>query len=368
MATETIVRLMPSMFAEKERVLVEHGPLSASTFLYDSGVCALRLGNGLGQSEHKRLVLLPFQGQQIWSAQLLGRDLTMKSMFSEPRLTSDYLSNYGGFLLHCGAATMGVPTKEDSHALHGELPNAPFQKAWLAVGEDARGPYLALGGQYQHTVAFNHNYLAEPLLKLYANSALLDLTMTVTNLKRSDMELMYLAHINFRPVDNGRLVYSAPATPEHMKVRRSIPGHVRVRPGYREWLDELQQHPEKADVLRPDLLFDPEVVFTIAYLADEDGWAHTMQVHPDGAADYVRHRPGQLDKGVRWLCRTADQDALGMVLPATAEPEGYSAEKAKGNLKILPPGGQFRLDIQMGALAADEAKAVEAKVARILAR
>ncbi|MGQ9553499.1 MAG: DUF4432 family protein [Anaerolineae bacterium] len=363
MTTETLVNLTPRMFAEKERVLIEHGPLSASTFLYDSGVCGLRLRSGLGQ-----VVLLPFQGQQIWSAEFRNRNLTMKSMFTEPRPTTDYLSNYGGFLLHCGAATMGVPAQEDTHPLHGELPNAPFQKAWLVVGEDKQGPYLALGGQYQHIVAFNHNYLAEPLLKFYASSTLLDLSMTVTNMKRSDMELMYLAHINFRPVDNGRLVYSAPADPEHMKVRRSIPAHVRTRPGYREWLDELQQHPEKANVLRPELLFDPEVVFTINYLADEDGWAHTMQVHPEGSADYVRHRPSQLDKGVRWICRTPDQDALGMVLPATAEPEGYTAEKAKGNLKILPPGGQFHFNIQMGALTAEEARGVEAKVGRILAR
>jgi hypothetical protein len=38
----------------------------------------------------------------------------------------------------------------------------------------------------------------------------------------------------------------------------------------------------------------------IDYLADEEGWAHSLQVHPDGSADYVRHRPTELDKSMRY--------------------------------------------------------------------
>src|SRR5512136_1170620 len=145
MATpETRINLGPQLFGEQERTLVEHGPLSASTFLFDSGVCGLRLKNERGQ-----LVLLPFQGQQIWSAEFGGRTLTMKSMFAEPRPTRQYLENYGGFMLHCGAIRMGVPGKEDTHPLHGELPNAPYPKAFLVAGSDERGPYLGLGGEHQ---------------------------------------------------------------------------------------------------------------------------------------------------------------------------------------------------------------------------
>ena len=93
----------------------------------------------------------------------------------------------------------------------------------------------------------------------------------------------------------------------------------------------------------------------------------TSQVHPDGSADYVSHRPEQLDKTVRWICRTPDQDALGMAMPATAEPEGYTAEKAKGNIKTLPAQGQVHFDMQIGVLTPDEAQAMEAKIGQILA-
>jgi hypothetical protein len=71
-------------------------------------------------------------------------------------------------------------------------------------------------------------------------------------------------------------------------------------------------------------------------------------VHPDGHASYVGHQPDQLTHGVRWISRIPDQDAIGIVLPATAEPDGYIAEKAKGNVKVLPAGESVRYEIEAG--------------------
>ncbi len=361
MSWETNINLQPYFFREAEKKLAEFEGLTASTFVYASGVCALRLANQVGQ-----IIMLPFQGQQIWHAEFYGRPLTMKSMFEQPYPTTTYLNTYGGFLVHCGATAMGVPTEKDSHPLHGELPNAPYQAAQLVIGQDERGSYMGVTGVFQYTVAFNHNYKARPVVKLYAHASKIMVSMTIQNLKRSPMELMYLAHVNFRPVDNGKLVYSAPCDPQHIRVRSSIPSHVRPAPGYREFLQELEAHPEKHNQLTPDLAFDPEVVFFIDYLADKAGWAHSMQVHPNGSADFISHRPTELDHGVRWISRTADQDCLGIILPATAEPEGYSAEQAKGNIKVLPPGGEFHFDLEMGALTPVEARAMEEKITLLI--
>ncbi|MEI7468696.1 MAG: DUF4432 family protein [Chloroflexota bacterium] len=353
------INLRSEFFTERETEFVTDNThhLSATLFRYDSGVCAVRLKNSVGE-----LVLLPFQGQQIWSAHMHGRNLTMKSMFDQPQPTQVYLANYGGFYLHCGFTAMGVPGPGDTHPLHGELPNAPYTQAHIALGEDERGHYIALGGRYQHTLAFSHNYVAEPLVKLYADSSLFNVALQVTNLKKSPMDYMYLAHINFRPIDGGRLAYSAHYTPEHVRVRRSIPTHIWTPPSYRDTLEMFATHPEKHHILDATLKFDPEVVFSIDYLADEAGWAHTLHILPDGSADYVRHRLDQLDTGIRWLCRTADQDALGMAEVATAEVEGYTAEKAKGLVKSLAAGAAWRCDIDMGVLSAAEAAKVEAVI------
>jgi hypothetical protein len=358
---EAKFHLQRSFFGEKERALVEFGTLRASAFRYDSGVCGIALANEFGS-----LLMLPFQGQQIWSARFRGRELTMKSMFGDPRRTDKYLETYGAFLVHCGAIAMGGPSAEDTHPLHGELPNAPYQTAFLVVGEDQLGDYIGVGGTYQHTVAFNFNYVAQPLVKLYAASSRFWVTMSIDNLKRSEMEFMYLAHINFRPVDGGRLLYTAQVGPESVRVRQNVPSHIHPKQGYLEWLEELTRDPERHHLFAPGLAYDPEVVFYIDYLTDESGWAHSLHIHPDGSADYVRHRPDQLPKGIRWISRTPDQDALGLVLPATAEPEGYLAEKAKGNLQIIPPEGRFHFELEIGALTPSETEAAERMVVELI--
>jgi hypothetical protein len=360
--SETIFNLSPDFFSDREKTLVSAGPLSASAFRYGTGACGLRLKNELGA-----LIVLPYQGQQIWSANFGGRELTMKNLFPEPRPGRPYLETYGGFFLHCGFTAMGVPGKNDSHPLHGELPNVAYDSACIALGHDDKGDYIAVGGKYQHTVALNYNYLAQPLVKLYAGSSLFDVAMVIDNLRPKEMEYMYLAHINFRPVDYGRLVYSAPCTPERVRVRADIPTHIKFPAGYREFVQEMGTHPENHNVLKPELMFNPELVFTITYDADAAGWAHSMQVHPDGTADYVAHRPNQLNKTVRWIARPGDMDACGFAMPATAEPEGYSAEKAKGNIKVLPAGGQFRADFTLGVLDASKVKQTEDKINAILA-
>jgi hypothetical protein len=65
-----------------------------------------------------------------------------------------------------------------------------------------------------------------------------------------------------------------------------------------------------------------------------------------------------LDHGVRWICRTADQDALG-IEPCTAEVEGFHAEKKKRNVRSLPGGGMFKLELEVGALNPEDAKREE---------
>jgi len=355
------IALEKDFFQQQERNLITYGELKANLFLYPSGVHAIRLVNSRGE-----IIILPFQGQQVWSAIFDERELTMRSMFSVPKPTRSYLENYGGFLLHCGATAMGVPGDNDTHPLHGELPNAPYDDAYLLLGEDDRGRFVGIGGSYQHTVAFAHNYQAVPLIKLYEGQTILDVQMIITNLKRTWMELMYMAHINFQPIDNGLLHYSAKKTPETVRVRTSIPGHIHPTAGYKEFITQLAENPEKHHRLEPGLAFDPEVVFSIDYLEDEDGWAHSIQVHPDGSSDYVAHQPSVLDKGVRWISRTEDQDALGLVLPATAEPEGYSAEKTKGNIKVLGPGETFQCQMRIGRLTNSETLAVEKQIELII--
>jgi hypothetical protein len=344
-----------------EAMLVEGAGLSASAFKFDSGVTAVRIKNDFGN-----VVLLPFQGQQIWSATMRGREMGMISVCKQPRPGVPFLETFGGFLQHCGLLAMGAPGPGDSHPLHGELPNARFDKAWLTVGSDQGRMFLGLEGEYSHAAVFGSSYIAQTSFKLFSDSSLFEVGLKVQNRSAKPMELMYMAHINFRAVTGGRLDYSTRVSPKTVRVRASIPSHIKTAPGYAEWLKELEQHPELHHQLKADLKADPEIVLCLDYLADAEGWAHSLHTHPDGHADYVAHRPSELPRATRWISLTPDHNSLALVEPGTAEPEGYTAEKRKGNIKVVPAHGTYECNLQIGALAPQDAEGVRGKIARIV--
>jgi len=224
--------------------------------------------------------------------------------------------------------------------------------AWLIIDDESGS--VTVTAQYQHTVAFSTNYNATISTTMSAGSALLDVSVVVDNLKQTPMDLMYLAHANFRPVDNGQLHYSANYSAQSVRVRQSIPGHVTPKPGYAEFLQQLAEDPTPHHILKPGLGFDPEVVFEIDLNADADGYSHALQKHPDGFSDYISYRPDQAPVCMRWICRTPDQDGLGVAFPATSGVEGYTTEKAKGRVVNLAGGETWRIAMRMGHLTAAE--------------
>jgi hypothetical protein len=360
MSQPTTLHLNHCRFSETESPLIEHGPLKASIFRYPSGVDAVRLTNARGQ-----LVMLPYQGQQIWSMQMLGRDLGMKSIFHQPHPTQDFIATYGAFFLHCGLTGMGHPGPADTHPLHGELPNAPYQEAFLRAGSDQQGDYLELGGSYRHARAFTCDYLARPAVRLYDNATTVRITLDILNQRNTPLEYLYLAHANFNPVDHARLVYSAPGRGAQVFQDKEHPPQ--TTPEYAAFIKKLSADPSLMDRLDPAHPIDPEIVmYYFDYKADRDGWAHSLHIEPDGFAGYIKHRPDELDKVIRWVVRTGNENAIGVALPATATPEGYTKEKAKGHLRTLPGRASTTIHLETGLLPPDQTKAMESHIAGIL--
>ena len=357
------VALRKDWFTEKEQVLVESGILTATLFLYDSGVHAVRLAN-----EHGHIIVLPYKGQQIWNAFFHGRTLNMKTMYRQPKTSDHFLSTYGCFMMHCGPLRMGCPGPEDDHVLHGDLPYAGYDEASLVLGEDEQGKYMGVTGLFDYNRAFGEKYQARPLVKLHGGSSLVDISMEVENRSHYPMELMYMCHVNFRPVEYGRIVQSVPWTKECMGVRTVIPEHVEASPGFVDFLGKLEKDPKLTAVIRPDDEYDPEIAFFMqSPKVDSSGWSHFMQVHPDKSADYVRYKPEELDHNTRWISRTADQAGLGLALPATCDPEGYTAEKRKGNIKEIPARTSVSFSVVAGHLGGAEAKEMEHLIEELVA-
>jgi hypothetical protein len=149
-------------------------------------------------------------------------------MFDEPKNVDFFLNSYGCFMMHCGAWRMGCPGSGDTHPLHGELPYAPYDEAGIIFGQDEKGRYAGVVGEYKYDLAFSVHYIAKPIVKIYEESSLINISMEIKNRSGYPMELMYMCHVNFRPVVNGEIFQTLKWDSKHMVVRKSTPGHVEL--------------------------------------------------------------------------------------------------------------------------------------------
>lgn len=358
--------LTPKMFSDREHLILENGSMKAYTFLFSTGVCGIRVEN-----ENGYIIVLPFQGQQIWRVNFLDHELVMRTSFDEPRKPEHFLSTYGGFLVHCGIEAMGKPGKGDTHPQHGELPNVEYTNAFLLSGEDEKGKYISVGGSYNRKLSFVQNYVFTPECRLYENETVIHETINITNNRSKPMEYMYLCHINFRPVDGSELVYSAEYSKKAITVHKAIPDDMPKEDAknLKAYMDAIENDitiHNKVDL--KSQYYDPEITFTINYTADENGLAHTMQYMPDGYASYVAHPLKDLPVGIRWVSNAPDESSMGMILPATAEHFGYTDAKKNGYIKYVDPYQTISFTVTAGLLKPDEAAAMKKKINYIMGR
>lgn len=345
------INIEKHLFDKGSYRIMESNSFSVDLFQYPSGVEAIKLTNSKGY-----IVVLPFKGQQIWDAQFNGHDLGMISNVKEPVQSNDYLENFGCFLLHCGASRVGAPTEKHPHPLHGDLPNAVYNSAYIECSRDDKGEYLSIGGTYHYNSFFGNSYIARPEVKLYCDTTTLDVTISIENTSHTTMELMYLCHINFRPQNNATLHYSADYNSNSIRLRKSIPSHITVSDDFKKSLDIITNNVITHHKLDGKISFDPEQVFFIDYKSDKQGWAHSLLELSSGEAYYVAHKPEQLPRANRWVSRTTNHDAIAIAEPATCEVEGFEMEKLKGNIQQLEPGKIFIANMVVGLLNKEQTK------------
>lgn len=356
------IYLYKEQFTDLSKTIYQSGTLSADIFKYSTGIEAITLKNDKGY-----ITMLPFMGQMIWDMEFLGHNMVMKSIYDEPEVCYDnYGESYGCFLMHCGLTAMGNPTSQDTHTPHGELPIAKYKKAFIRIGEDQKGKYIALGGVYTHKRAFELDYEFAPECRLYENSSIIDVTVEFRNNKDIPLEYFYLCHINYLPVDGAELLYTAKR--ENITVHREVPEGY-PEPAAKNTNDFITRLEKDASIMdnidSQTQSYAPEIVFTCKYDYDSNGEAHTMELLPDGYSCYVCHRPQELPFGVRWISRTEDEDALGMVLPATAEHKGYIYCKEKGYQRYLNKGQSVTYHIKTGVLSPKQSKEMKQKIEKM---
>jgi len=348
------IYLRQSFFSDKEKLLLETDDIKVSIFNYESGVEAVRIC-----SISWEMIWLPFLGQQVWDFSVHGRSIKMDSPVHTPSRGLSYLENYGAMLLHCGISGMGNPSALDTHPLHGELPAAPFQSAWLAFDNDR----LVLGGTYAYKNTYGICYDFSPQITLDCNKTWFSVKCTLANTRKRAIPYQYLAHINLLPEFNDRILSTAVLSPKNVQIRKNPPEHGGGISEYESFYNASSKHPEDLNSIKDSHIYDPELV--LWFKEDRpisDGLCYSVLQKNDNGAPFVSYDPKNLDHATRWISINPDFRAAGILLPATSETEGFVREKAKGNIKYLNQGELVDFIYNTGMMNGSELQALLQKL------
>lgn len=350
-------------FRDRPFELLREGKLSAVTFRYETDVAGLKISNG-----HLNMVILPYMGQQIWFLEYEGKALTQKSIFDMPQNTTRFGDNYGGFLLHCGLTNINCAEEGENYPLHGELPFADYQSTYTGIGEDSKGKYLAVGGTYVYRNSQEYFWAYSPELRLYEGTSVAEMHIDIHNRRHSKLDYMFMCHMNWRAVERAHIVYSVKKDREHIKPDPIIPeGNSAYAMKMRNFAAKLMEDPTIMDVLDSEnQCCDPELCINMTYEADEMGWGHALQVMPEGDACYVGFRTKELPYALRWLCRTADEDGIGIALPTTGTNRSTRYQKEHGLYNTLDAGAHETIRFDFGYLNKEETLKMSEHIAGIL--
>lgn len=324
------LHLVSSQFRTTETLLLETHDIAIHTFIYSTGVEAVRITLGHGQ-----FIWLPFFGQSLWSWKLDGVEQKFEGFVQEPDYGArDFLHNYGAFMIHCGITAMGNPTPEDTHLHHGELPLARYKEAWIEISD---GPYpIALCGRMQHRIPFIAAYEFSPVLRILGDGTSVFVDSTVTNLQKSALQYMYLNHLNFTMnqavlLEYGLREFSSKTVTVLDEV---IPGVVADPSLFLKVEDFSEYAPELVAIMKNQPQFGPVCV--------------NKMHRSNGDVVWVAINTYELDHTVTWLTKTPDRSACGFSLPATAGPRGFAEELRQNNVKTLEAGNSVTFQYVFG--------------------
>ena len=329
--------LYKNQFKQQKTLLLQSKDFEVTSFKYNSGVEAIEIKNSKGH-----LVVLPFMGQMVWDANFLDTDLGMKNMFFEPKPARSIVETYGCFAFHAGMIRMGCPTPQDDHLLHGEMPCAIMDSAWLEVEADK----IRIKSRYEYLMGFGDHYLATPSVTLEKDSSLFDIGMQVQNLASVDMPLQYMCHINAAYYENAVMTQNLPD--EAFSLRESIPAHVKPT---EQWLAYSKKLKGAApfSVLNNPAMYDHEIVYCLDDIAH---FTETAKFSMDigGKALVTEFSTQEFNSATRWILYNGDQQVAAYALPATCRPEGFLAAKEKGTLVYLKPQETRSFSVRTGII------------------
>lgn len=312
----------------------------------EKGVEAVDFRTGCGFS----FTVLPGRGMDISFAEYNGIPLCWRSptgeveaSFYEPEGLGWLRSFYGGLLVTCGMTQVGAPCEDEGESLglHGRISNIPAKNVWADTRWEGDELVMWVQGKVRETRVFGENLvltrriwakLGEPKLHIYD---------IIENEGFSETPLMLLYHINIGfPVADEEAELLAPS--------------LEVRP--RD--EEAEKGVESWSSLQPPTPGFKEQVFYHEMGCDEHDHVYVALVNRGfdggrGIGVYVRYHKSQLPRFVQWKMMGEGLYVVGLE-PANCLVEGRAAERERGTLRFIEPGGRRHFEMEIGVLRSNE--------------
>jgi hypothetical protein len=266
----------------------------------------------------------------------------------------------GGLLAGCGLRNVGAPETEEGMrvdgplGLHGRLSNTPAEdiavsKGWtraqrerphecaaMTEGNGKNNRYeLCVTGTVREVSFFGENLKMRRTISTAMGDNSITISDEVTNCGVRSSPLMLLYHINAGfPLLSEKSVIEG-------RVKETMPRTENAAAGIGEW--NVCQTPTAGYV---------EQCFFHDVETDADGMARMTLRNPEsGIAMEVAWRKAELPYFTQWKMMGEQEYVLGLE-PANCHPDGQTAEKESGTLKIIEPGDAvvFKVAVRLSAV------------------
>lgn len=227
-----------------------------------------------------------------------------------------------GFFTTCGLTTVGTPTQDDGEdcPLHGTIANMPAERCQWE--ETDKG--LTVTATVRDASLFDRQLVLYRRYDIsYAENSV-TLSDCIVNEGGSTSPIMLLYHCNMGyPI----LTETSEVVIPHTAIR---PRNERAAEGIDEAL--IMEKPQRG--------FEEQCYYYD--IAGKDGWGSVGIYNPDaGIGTAIRFDQSTLDYFTEWKMMGEKEYVLGLE-PGNCSPDGRSVHRARGELKFLEPGKEYK--------------------------
>lgn len=317
------------------------------------GVRIMRLEDGRGEGVRLieartgtgfRFNVLPSRGMDVSYAEYKGIPLSWRSCtgdvspaFYEPEGDEWHRLFYGGMVITCGLSNVGPPCVDQGEQLgrHGRISATPAESVYADGLWEGDEYHFTIQGRMKQATFWGENLTLTRRIHSRLGASSFRIEDEVENHGFDPAPLMFLYHVNI-----GFPLLSEEST-IHIPSGKTVPMDASV-----DAAEFGRFHTPMPDA--------PSQVFYHEAISDSDGIVTVALINERLQLGlYLRYNKDQLKNLVQWKMLGQGAYVLG-IEPANCHVEGREAERARGTLEFLPPGGKRQFHLELGVLASED--------------